>query len=736
MKNSLRIFLLSGTSLFLGLSGNAQVLGTDTFNIASDNAGNYGGTWINGDNEGTGLGNWSITTPANTGFFIGNPSSDGMGTTGIGTTTFGFYSTSSGYINATRTFNNGMEEGDILSFWWAMNWDANGGNKGFDLKRSDGTNVINVNNSGSAEIQVNGAQADANYGTTPMFVEVERTSTGYEFSMSSRSGGADYTTTITTSDVIDRINIYSGAQNDGSGNRNIYFNNFSIESRYTIPNGTSATTNSDESIPRLRVNSGGSLAVSENHEIDCSGDLKIDGSITLNASASGYAQLKVDGSVSGSGSVTVEQYVGTTGWHNMSMPVSGNLDAFGTVNTAVHANARNVYTWNETTSSWVDVAGATNGSSTAASAGTGYMVYVGSNGVISAAGNIDATGSLFGSTTPSLTNAGSGDDAGWNLVGNPFPCAIDFSTISEVQVDNSFSIWDPSTGEYKDWSGLLNDLGTSLIPPMQAFWVHASGISPSLGTISMSTHGTVASSPSFLKTQTIIADRLFVGVKEAGQPQVRDEILIGMVPGTSDGIDPQWDAASRLNATNVPTLMMVANGEQISHNAIDYSPNHLKTKKLQLRFVSGKQNEVYFIELHDSLLSNNYHIELEDLKLRRKHNLNNGAYKFVHDQAAEYRFVLHISPVTTINQGHTHTPVVSGGVNVGINGGMLVLKMDAPAQDVSGALLDLNGRRVMEVEYPAGAEQYELNVNGLAKGIYLLQLQSAQGEEVLKVMIP
>jgi hypothetical protein len=112
--------------------------------------------------------------------FIGNPANNSMGTTGIGTTAFGLFSSAnnSGYVNATRDFNTGLQVGDTLSFRWAMNWDSSGGAKGFDLKTSTGANVFNVNNGANASIQAGGITANSGYGTTPMSVNVTRTTDG------------------------------------------------------------------------------------------------------------------------------------------------------------------------------------------------------------------------------------------------------------------------------------------------------------------------------------------------------------------------------------------------------------------------------------------------------------------------------------------------------------------------------------------------------------------------------
>ena len=71
----------------------------------TDNAGNYS-SWTNGSNQGTGFGAWSLSAGANSGFFLGNPANNGMGTTGIGTNAFGLFATGSGYMNANRPFSS------------------------------------------------------------------------------------------------------------------------------------------------------------------------------------------------------------------------------------------------------------------------------------------------------------------------------------------------------------------------------------------------------------------------------------------------------------------------------------------------------------------------------------------------------------------------------------------------------------------------------------------------------
>jgi hypothetical protein len=204
-----------------------------------DNASNYGGGWSSGSNQGTGFGPWSITAGAGAGTFTGNPSADGMGTSGIGTNSFAAYATGSGYANINRPLATSMQVGDVLSFWWTMNWDAGSGNKGFDLKAGSST-VFNVNNTGSATISGSNGTINTNYGTAPMQVTLTRTSSSaYDFTMTSRSGGSTYATTINSSLAVNLVGFYIGGQPDNAGQRNIYFNNFNVSK--AVSGSTSST---------------------------------------------------------------------------------------------------------------------------------------------------------------------------------------------------------------------------------------------------------------------------------------------------------------------------------------------------------------------------------------------------------------------------------------------------------------------------------------------------------------
>jgi hypothetical protein len=312
------IYIFTWIALFIG-----NVVSGQNF---SDNASNYSGSWTTGSNQGSGFGTWSLSTGANIGSFIGNPASNGMGTSGIGTTAFGMFATQSGYFNAYRSINNGIQVGDTFSFYWAMNWDANGGSKGFDL-RSGGTTIFNVNNGGSATITTTDGNANTSYGTTPMLVTITRTSaSAYSFSMTSRSGGATYTTTIINSATIDGFNFYIGNQNSGSGERNMFVNGFSITKPITLADGNwnetaiwlnntipptdasvtinhNISLNTDVSLRSILINNGKTLTASDSTPRTLT--ISNGGSLTNNGTfTAGNGTVAFAGSATVSGTIT------------------------------------------------------------------------------------------------------------------------------------------------------------------------------------------------------------------------------------------------------------------------------------------------------------------------------------------------------------------------------------------------------------------------------------------------
>ena len=235
---SLNDILTASAILGVNINTSSDYLGITAIDTFDDESSNYI-SWTNGSNQGTGFNPWVISTQPNTGVFLGNPASDGMGTTGIGTNAFALFATDgSNYVSTSRTFTTPLSVGEVFSFYWAINFDANGGNKGFDLK-AGGVTIFNANNNNTSTITSNLSApynvVDGGYGTTPMLVTLTRdSSTQYTITITSRSGGPTYSAPINSSLAINELSFYCGAQSDGSGQRNLYFNKLQITQNVSL----------------------------------------------------------------------------------------------------------------------------------------------------------------------------------------------------------------------------------------------------------------------------------------------------------------------------------------------------------------------------------------------------------------------------------------------------------------------------------------------------------------------
>jgi trimeric autotransporter adhesin len=100
---------------------------------------------------------------------------------------------------------------------------------------------------------------------------------------------------------------------------------------------------------------------------------------------------------------------------------------------------------------------------------------------------IDVTGTINQGTITypvTFTDTGNGLEDGYNLVGNPYPCTIDWDVPgwTKTRISPVIAVTDNGTGvtRYWDGDGDPSTLANGQIAPGQAFWVRATGASPAL----------------------------------------------------------------------------------------------------------------------------------------------------------------------------------------------------------------------------------------------------------------
>ncbi len=250
------------------------------------------------------------------------------------------------------------------------------------------------------------------------------------------------------------------------------------------------------------------------------GDLVITaGTFRLASPADGEdpsGSLITEGNVSGAGALYVDRHFETNGrWQYISMPVNNATDDMFDQGSTGDYNP-NFFTYNETVeggdpgntyySNWIDYINYTfytawehaaiNGTTVTLDAATGYITY-----------NDHELDVSFGGTPANLNNGATytpalsytnndGDNGagvyydGWNIIGNPYPCALDFNALALTNVNSTIYYWDGDTNNYKYYNnggGQIDDGsdvvsgGTRYIPAMQSFAIKTNdGGAPSI----------------------------------------------------------------------------------------------------------------------------------------------------------------------------------------------------------------------------------------------------------------
>lgn len=303
------------------------------------------------------------------------------------------------------------------------------------------------------------------------------------------------------------------------------------------------------------------------------GTLASAGNLVLVSNASGTARVAAIGaSADITGSVKVQRYIPAVArrWRVLSASTVSftltdlidNIFVTGTGGSASGFDANNntasVYTYQETTTGtrgWK----ATANINTSVPAGKGMFVFIRGDRTLPSpdwytqnytaypntggypaqnAVTIDFNGTLNkGTITPSIsyTNTGDASNDGWNLVGNPYASPIDWTALSKSNLASFYYVLDPSTGSY------VANSGTQFIASGQAFFVHATGASPSL---SFTESCKTASAPtSYFKTAPQV-----ITVKMVKDSMSSDAAFLEFRQGTSRGFDGQEDAIKYTNS--------------------------------------------------------------------------------------------------------------------------------------------------------------------------------------------
>ncbi|NOY49989.1 MAG: hypothetical protein GXO88_05440 [Chlorobi bacterium] len=444
--------------------------------------------------------------------------------------------------------------------------------------------------------------------------------------------------------------------------------------------------------------------------------------LTLKSSASGNASLMGEGFLRSSANLNVEQYLTAGKWHLLSSPVdtSTTSDLYFNHNPDVWLKS-----YDEPTDTWTFISTL----DTYMPAGAGYAVWVeaGTDTIATFSGNFTSSDvyldGVFSIPTLNFTSSAHG----YNLVGNPFPSALDWdlSGWDTTNIEGSIWIWDQAITNYvyrnAQGQGSLTD---GIIPRGQGFFIRAKSNNMYF---TIPTSARVHSNQGFYKKPTL-NDTPYAIVR-CIKDDMEDEVWISFTDDASFEYDNGFDVGKLFSNGEAPEMYLHEN--EIDLSVLSWPGLEGDTRIAHLYFKAGKNGNQKLV-LHETANMEDYDIMLEDLKTNTIIDFKKEAVYYF--DASTYqspdRFRLHFTNyITAINDDE---PL--GNSVIYANDNMIYVKLNKTDEDAIAhvEVFDLFGRKVQSVS--SKNQLIRINVTGHNK-YYIVKLAINKKLKVRKVFV-
>jgi hypothetical protein len=412
----------------------------------------------------------------------------------------------------------------------------------------------------------------------------------------------------------------------------------------------------------IDVQSGASISVAPGTGLTVNSQIQNNGTFTLLSDITGTATLITD-FITGSGNFEARQYLfGAAGINNqpnnrlyyLSSPVSGGTsNTFAPLHDGLTTNPPFIVhkLWRHSEVDETNGSGYTQITSTTEPLNLmqGYVARLGEPTIVTFSGN-----SFNVDVVPQITLTRTGTThpkRGFNLVGNPYPSYLDFNQIDTSYIHatiwyrttnqaNTSMVFDTYNGVTQVGTSLNGDPLTSLIPPMQGFWVKVKDgltIADLWFGSWMRTH----EGDYLLKSNNNNLIRLFINDT---QNLNRDETIIVFNDDAAQGQD-EWDSEKMSNDnTAIPEIWTKESNTDLVINTMPQLYNGLTIPLYVTIHQAGDHVISYNLDDFDQTTD----VWMQDLLLGTMHDVRTGSYPFTSNAVSNNnRFILHFTNVIT-----------------------------------------------------------------------------------------
>ena len=533
--------------------------------------------------------------------------------------------------------------------------------------------------------------------------------------------------------------IYSDGPDEFSGTKNTII----ADGTYMIAQDEKVEVNN------LEILSGASIIVKEGASLTVKGDLLNNGNLTLESISTKYSNLIVEGT--STGNITYKRHVnaynGVTGNDLVSSPVTDqSFGDFANDNPNIYENFSNTTQkafgpFDEPNGIYVNYTTATD-NATIIEKGIGFRaardsIEDGISGTtFTFTGNVET-----GDFTIPITETTNSSFRGWNLIGNPYPSYIDFTTFfdlnkNQLNIGGAYqAIYGYNNNSSNKWT-ILNSINTTeLIAPGQGFFVKAK---TGDGTITFtSAMRTIGTTDDFIigRDSNTNLNEGFIKLQISNQTSESYDTAIHFNENASLGLDAGYDAAMfGGNTTEFSINSYLVNdnlGDPIAIQAL--GTDDLANTTVPLG-VNAAQGQEITVSISEFTLPNTTKVYLEDTLTNTFTLLTEHNYTFttLNTISGVGRFYLRFE-IEALNVSNPTFEALKISTNQNEKTIVVTGQLD---EQTLFKLYDIHGRVILTKDLDIKSIEQIVNVGHLSTGIYMVELKTIyENKRIQKLII-
>ena len=498
----------------------------------------------------------------------------------------------------------------------------------------------------------------------------------------------------------------------------------------------------------VTVASGNTLTIDETSSLTVSGDFTNTGTVTLNSTEDDFSSLIVTGTATGD--ITYNRFVNAYdtnpdggGWDFVCSPVTMSIADFITANGAAGANVIEILGDDYAFASYDNAAGQWNLYATDTSTGS----FTTSQGYAMATNAGDgATVAFTGAMKTAdqsidiINNNGvNGVGRRWNLVSNPFPSYINGNDLAGATnfIGANTAVIDGGFGALYGWNGSDYDIYNLLddafsIAPGQAFWVAALNTTDTALNFTAAMRTTSGSGDFVAGPQILtyhVALELYNGETQKAMTNFyfRD--------GLSLGIDPWYDAGAYNQSTKLSSRL--AQGSQeiaFARNAMGMDAMQNTRVPLEIRQNAG---QAFTISIADMNLPEDIYVYLEDTVNGTLTSLKEGNFELEaqSDLSGLDRFFIVFKSNSVLSNGDAFGIEALNVYKANSDSFVTIAGISPELGKLNVSLYNILGQTVREKALNPTTATQTISTQGLASGLYIIQLKSGNQVFTKKIVV-